>query len=167
MDEGRFGQQGTLTRKWAPRGSRPVAVKQTRYEWVYCYAAVNPLSGDAVALLLRHVDTRHMNEFLRVFSEHLGPDEHAVLILDNAGWHRSHELIVPENVTLLFLPPYSPELNPVERLWAYLKSHFFSNTAHADYQALLDAGCHAWDHLSPALLGSLCSLSWLTPELIA
>jgi transposase len=163
MDEGRFGQQGTLTRKWAERGSRPTAIKQTKYEWVYCYAAVDPVSGDAAGLLLRHVDTRHMNEFLRVLSEKLKPDEHAVLVMDNAGWHHSGELKMPQNITPLFLPPYSPELNPVERLWAYLKSHFLSNRAHTDYQALLDAGCHAWDALTPELLQSVCAVPWFTP----
>lgn len=163
MDEGRFGQQGTLTRKWARRGSRPTAVKQTRYEWMYCYAAVDPDSGDAVGLLLRHVDTAHMNEFLRVMSERLKPDEHAVLVMDNAGWHVSGGLKMPANITPLFLPPYAPELNPIERLWAYIKSHFLSNRAHADYQALLDAGCRAWDALTPELLRTVCAVSWLTP----
>jgi transposase len=70
---------------------------------------------------------------------------------------------MPENITPLFLPPYSPELNPIERLWASIKSHFLSNTAHADDQALLDAGCHAWDVLTPERLKSVCAVPWFTP----
>jgi hypothetical protein len=163
MDEARFGQQGTLTKMWAAKGSRPTAVKQTKYEWVYLYAAVDPVTGDAPALLLRHVDTDHMNAFLGVLSASLGPDEHAVLIMDNAGWHRSGGLKMPANVTPLFLPPYSPELNPVERLWAYLKSHYLSNRAFADYDALLAAGVDAWNALTKDLLKSICHAAWLSP----
>lgn len=166
MDEARFGQQGTLTRVWAERNSRPTAVKQTRYEWVYLYGAVDPLTGDATALLMRHVDTDHMNVFLEVFSRSLAPDEHAVLVMDNAGWHHAKRLRMPENVTPLYLPPYSPELNPVERLWAYLKSHHFSNRVYESYESLLDAGVDAWNALTKELIASICSTSWInaTPK---
>jgi transposase len=164
MDEARFGQQGTLTKMWAMRGTRPVAVKQTKYEWVYLYGAVDPATGDSAALLLPYVNTECMNLFLKVLSETLGPDEHAVLVMDNAGWHHSKRLEMPENITPLFLPPYSPELNSIERLWAYLKSHFLSNRAYADYQALLDAGSAAWCTLTNALIRSICATTWLTPN---
>ena len=165
MDEARFGQQGTLTKMWALRNSRPTAVKQTRYEWVYLYGAVDPLTGDATALLLRHVNTAHMNAFLEVFSASLSPDEHAVLVMDNAGWHHAKDLKMPGNVTPLYLPPYSPELNPIERLWAYLKSHFLSNRAYETYESLLDAGVEAWNALTEQLIASICSTSWITPEI--
>lgn len=164
MDEARFGQQGTLTKVWAPRNSRPTAVKQTRYEWVYLYGAVDPLTGDATALLLRHVDTAHMNAFLKVFGESLAADEHAVLVMDNAGWHHAKALKMPPNVTPLYLPPYAPELNPIERLWAYLKSHHLSNHAYESYEALLDAGVHAWNALTKTRIASLCATPWITPE---
>jgi transposase len=67
-------------------------------------------------------------------------------------------------VTPLYLPPYSPELNSIERLWAYLKSHYLSNRPYDDYDALLNAGVHAWNSLSPDQVASICSTSWLTPE---
>ena len=117
MDEARFGQKGTLTRMWAPTGTRPTVIKQTRYEWAYMYGAVDPLMGDSSALLARHVNTETMNEFLRILSAEVGPNDHVVLILDRAGWHVSKGLALPANIELLHLPPYSPELNPVERLW--------------------------------------------------
>lgn len=66
QDEARFGQQGTLTKVWAPRGSRPTAVKQTEYEWVYLFAAVNPLTGQSAAILTPTVNTDYMNEHLRL-----------------------------------------------------------------------------------------------------
>lgn len=164
MDEARFGQQGTTTRMWAPTGSRPTAVKQTRYEWLYLYAAVEPATGHSVALQAPHVNTDTMNVFLGMLSEALAPDEHAVLIMDQAGWHKSKRLKLPENITTLLLPPYSPELNPIERLWAYLRSHYLSNRVFDDYQHLLDAGAEAWQELTQELLRSICSCSYLTHE---
>ena len=96
MDEARFGQQGTLTRIWAPRGSRPTAVKQTRYEWVYLYAAVEPATGASVALQAPSVDTGTMSVFLELLAREIAEDEHAVVIMDQAGWHVSRALEVPE-----------------------------------------------------------------------
>ncbi len=144
MDEARFGQQRTLTRVWAPTGSRPTAVKQTRYEWMYLYAAVEPATGASVALQAPAVNTATFNVFLEMLAGELKPDEHAVLIMDQAGWHKSKKLMLPDNISTLLLPPYSPELNPVERLWAYLRSHYLANRAFDDYRHLLDAGAEAW-----------------------
>ena len=98
QDEARFGQQGTLTKVWAPRGSRPVVVKQTEYEWVYLFAAVNPLTGDSSSLLAPTVNTDYMNEHLRFISEQAGEDQHVVLVLDQAGWHVSKGLRVPQRI---------------------------------------------------------------------
>jgi len=164
MDEARFGQQGTTTRMWAKTGSRPTAVKQTRYEWVYLYAAVEPATGASVALQAPLVNTGTMNVFLRMLGEELGPKDHAVLVMDQAGWHKSRALVVPSNISVLLLPPYSPELNPVERLWAYLRSHHLSNRAYEDYKHLLDAGAQAWQCLTPERLSTVCACSYLTHE---
>lgn len=161
MDEARFGQQGTLTRVWARTGSRPTAVKQTRYEWVYLYAAVEPATGASVALQAPHVNTGTMNVFLRMLGAELGPRDHAVLIMDRAGWHKSGTLVVPGNITVLLLPPYSPELNPIENLWHYLRSHYLANRAYDDYPHLLDAGAQAWQKLTPELLRSICACPYL------
>jgi transposase len=90
----------------------------------------------------------------------LGEDEHAIMVLDNAGWHVARSLKVPPNLTLLFLPPYSPELNPVERLWQWLKSHQLSNQVFQDYTHLLQATDGAWLTLDPERIKSICSCSW-------
>jgi hypothetical protein len=112
MDEARFGQQGTTTRVWATTNSRPTALRQTRYEWVYLYAAIEPATGESVPLLAPNVNTGTFNVFLKMLSKELKPLEHAVLIMDQAGWHKSKRLKMPDNITALLLPPYSPELNP-------------------------------------------------------
>ena len=164
MDEARFGQQGTTTRIWAATGSRPTAVKQTRYEWVYLYAAVEPATGESVALQAPQVNTGTMNVFLKMLGQELGPLDHAVLIMDQAGWHKSRALLLPENISVLLLPPYSPELNPVERLWAYLRGHYLSNRVFEDYKHLLDAGAQAWQRLTPERLRSVCACPYLTHE---
>ena len=106
-----------------------------------------------------------MNEHLRFISEQVGPQRHVVLVLDQAGWHVSKTLKVPDNITLLHLPPYSPELNGIERLWAYLKSHYLSNRIFADQDALWEACVQAWNHLDPKRLASICHTDWIARRL--
>lgn len=161
QDEARFGQQGTLTKVWAAKGSRPTAVKQTEYEWVYLFAAVNPVTGESSAMLAPTVNTDYMNAHLRFISEQAGCDKHVVLILDQAGWHVAKALKVPKNITLHHLPPYSPELNPVERVWAYLKSHYLSNRIFLDYDDLFGACRAAWNRLTNPDLQSICHTPWI------
>jgi transposase len=131
-----------------------MTVKQTQYEWVYLFGAVNPVTGDSSALLAPTVNTAYMNHHLRFISERVGSDVQVVLVLDQAGWHLSKGLQVPENLTLLYLPPYSPELNPVERLWAFLKSHYLSNRVYENYDHLLQSCGQAWNHDD----GPVCSI---------
>lgn len=161
QDEARIGQQGTLTRCWGLTGSRPTAVQQTEYEWVYLFGAVNPRTGESSALLAPTVNTEYMNHHLRFISEQAGADVHVILVLDGAGWHVAKALQVPSNMTLLPLPPYSPELNPVERLWAYLRSHYLSNRVYRGYDDLLTASGIAWNQLTPEHLRSICHAEWI------
>ena len=116
-DEARIGQQGTLTRVWAKRGSRPRAPRDTRYEWAYLFGAVCPARGVAAGLVLPYADTAAMNAHLAEIAATVAPGAHALLVLDGAGWHRGEALLVPPNITLLKLPPAAPELNPVENVW--------------------------------------------------
>jgi transposase len=102
-----------------------------------------------------------MSEFLRRFAATLSDDEHAVMLLDGAGWHISNALAVPPNVTLLRLPPYSPELNPVERVWLYLRERHLSHRVHEGYAAIIDAVCDAICRLTPQRLRSLCGYPWI------
>lgn len=104
-----------------------------------------------------------MQQFLDAFARTIGDDEHVVMVLDQAGWHGSGALRVPANVTLLPLPPYSPELNPVERVWLYLKERFLSHRLHADYDAIVEAASAAWNRLVAEVgrLTSLCSYPWI------
>jgi len=162
QDEARVGQQGTLSTVWAERGSRPAAVKQTEYQWVHLFAAVNPLTGASSALLAPHANTNYMNAHLRFIAEAAGAGAHVVLVLDGAGWHAgSKGLVVPANVTLLTLPPYSPELNPVERVWRYLRQNYLSNRAFKDYDEIFQVAGDAWRRLDAATLASITATAWL------
>lgn len=105
-----------------------------------------------------------MNYHLRFISEQVGSGVHVVLVLDGAGWHVAKALNVPENITLLHLPAYSPELNPIERLWAYLKSHYLSNRVYRDYDALFTASRDAWNKMTPQQFSSICATEWILHE---
>jgi transposase len=163
QDEARFGQQGTTTNVWAPKGSRPTAVRQTEYEYLWVIGAVCPETGRSEGLLSPRLNTDVVNAFLREFSKTLPLDEHAVLIWDGAGFHTSGNLQLPDNVTVLQLPPYSPELNPMENLWHFLKSHYWSNRAYSDYEELEEAAIDAWRIavLDPELMKTVCNAPYL------
>lgn len=110
-----------------------------------------------------YADTAAMQIFLDAFARTIGEDEHVALVLDQAGWHGSGNLVVPDTITLIPLPPYSPELNPVERVWLYLKERFLSHRLLADYEAVTDAACRAWNQLlaETGRITLLCSYPWI------
>ena len=131
QDKARFGQQGTITRVWALRGSRPRVVRQTKYEWLYVIGAVCPGTGQTVGLLSPSINTNIINVFFEQFGKETNPNVHVVMVWDKAGFHTSKDLKVPENVTIAPLPAYCPELNPVENMWHYLRSHYWANRSYA------------------------------------
>jgi transposase len=163
QDEARIGQKGRTCHIWWKRGQRPPGLCDKRFTFAYIFAAVEPGTDNAFALVMPYADTEAMQEFLNRFAETIAADEHAVMILDQAGWHRSNDLAVPENVTLISLPPYSPELNPVERVWLYLKERFLSHRLLDDYDAIVTAACKAWNRLvaEAGRITSLCSYPWI------
>jgi hypothetical protein len=128
---------------------------------VYAWASVNPLTGESVSIVSEEVNTKTMNGYLEMMSGQIGPKRHAVLVLDQAGWHRSKTLKVPDNVTLLHLPPYSPELNPIERVWLYERQHYLCNRAFKDLDELWEAVSHADRSLTPDNLKSICRTAWI------
>jgi len=136
QDEARFGTQGTITRVWAPKGSRPRAVRQNGRQWLYVLMAVCAATGAASALIMPELNTAVVNLFLEQCARELPAGVHAVLIWDGAGYHTGGDLVIPSNVSLIQLPPYSPELNPVENLWHYLRAHHWSNREYDGYKGL-------------------------------
>jgi transposase len=97
-----------------------------------------------------------VSEFLVGLSREIKPRRHIILFVDGASWHSGEEVEVPSNITLYFFPPYSPELNPIERLWNYLKSNFLSRKIFEDMEDIFDIGTQAWRELSSSTVKSVC-----------
>ena len=129
----------------------------------YIYAAIEPGTDNAFALILPDANRVGMQAFLDAFAETIAKKEHVALVLDGAGWHNGKALRVPTNITLVPLPPYSPELNPVERVWLYLKERFLSMRLLNDYKAIVTATSKAWKRLcrQTGRLTSLTSYPWI------
>ncbi len=130
---------------------------------MYIFGAVCPTRGVGAALVLPHVNTEAMNLHLREISSQVAPGAHAVLTLDGAGCHQTGgKLRVPDNISLLPLPPYSPELNPVENIWQFLRQNYLANRVYETYDAIVDACCEAWNRLTaaPERIRSTASREW-------
>ena len=162
-DEARVGQKGRVTHVWYQRGVRPRGVREHRFASAHLFGAVCPERDVGVALVLPEVSTRAMGLFLAELARVVPAGTHAVLVLDRAGWHVSGDLVVPANLTLVHLPPYRPELNPVERVWRYLRQRWLSHRVLAGYDAVRDAACAARNALraEPGRLRSLTAFPWL------
>ena len=162
-DEARIGQKGRVTQVWYQRGTRPRGVRDQRFTSVQLFGAVCPERGAAVALVLPEANTVAMNLMLAELSQALPAQTHAVLVLDRAGWHLSDALQILSNMTLVHLPSHAPELNPVEKVWQYLRDRWLSHLVLPDYRAVLDGVCRAWSSLcaEPGRLASLTRFPWL------
>lgn len=122
MDEHRLGLKPLLRRIWVPWWENPIAKVQWRYEWVWVYGFVHPASGETYWWIMPKVNIDLFNRVLADFAQHFGLGQHKQVLLsvDQAGWHTSDKVVLPEGLHLEFLPPYSPELQPAERLWSIL-----------------------------------------------
>jgi hypothetical protein len=136
-DEARLGLKPILRRVWAKRGQRPLAVVEPRYEWLYTYGFVQPATGQSEWLILPTVRTEVMSSALAPFAPAVGAGatKQIVLVVDQAGWHSSPALVVPDGIHLVALPAYTPELQPAERLWPLVREAV-ANESFADLDAL-------------------------------
>ncbi len=148
QDEARVGQKNSLTRRWARRGTRPRAPRDQRTASAYIFGAICPAKGKGAGLVMPWCDTAAMAEHLKEISIAVDPGCHAVVLLDQAGWHGSARLTIPANITLLPLPPRAPELNPVENVWQFMRDNWLSNRVFASYADILDHCCAAWRKLT-------------------
>ena len=146
-DEARIGQQTKLTRRWAKRGTRPSAPKDQRRASAWIFGATCPAEGKGAGIILPRCNSEAMSLHLEEIAFHVAPGAHAVLILDQAGWHGSAELVVPANITLMPLPPRCPELNPVENVWQFMRDNWLSNRIFQSHDDIVDHCCFAWNKL--------------------
>ena len=162
QDEMRLGQKNPHTRRWARRGSRPVAIQDLRTASAYLFGAICPQRGTGAAVVMPHANTEAMQVHLDEIAAAVSPGAQGVVLLDQAGWHTTPKLRIPANVSLLPLPPRSPELNPVENLWQFLRQTFLSNRVFETYNAILNAACHAWNAVreTPWRIMSIGQRNW-------
>jgi hypothetical protein len=146
----------------ARRGTRPRAPRDRRYAWAYLFGAVCPERAVGAGLVLPYANTEATGLHLAEIGHHVTPGAHAVVVLDGAGWHTAGDLVVPENLTLLPLPRYSPELNPVENVWEYLRQNKLGLRVWPDYGAIVATCCEAWNWLvaAPGRLASITHREW-------
>jgi transposase len=162
QDEARLGQKNGRTRIWAKKGTRPRLPADQRYKNAYLFGAICPKRGAGAALMLPWANTEAMQLHLNEISKYVARKAHAVVLMDRAGWHTTGKLDVPKNLTIILLPSRSPELNPVENIWQYLRANWLSNRVFEDYDAILDAGCEAWNRLidQPDKIKSIGTRDW-------
>ena len=161
FDEGRFGLRSTTMRIWSEKGKRLRVNVQQGFKNFYAYSAVCPFDGDSFSLILPNVNTDNFNIFLSGLSAHCA-DIKLILIMDQAGWHKSKELIACKNIDIIYLPPYSPELNPVEKLWEWLKKEMAHNFMYESLDQMIDAICIEYNKLDNQKLKKLCNCNYLS-----
>jgi len=147
-DEARVGQKNKITPAAGPRGTRPSAPKDQRTASAYIFGAICPAQGKGAGLVLPRCTTDAMTLHLAEIAQAVAPGAHAVVLLDQAGWHQSKRLVIPDNITLVPLPAKAPELNPVENVWQFLRDNWLSNRVFSSYTDILDHCCAAWNRLT-------------------
>jgi len=160
----RVGQKTHRTRIWGKTGTRPRQVADQRTGCAYLFGAICPERGTGAGLTTRRADTWAMQLHLDEISACVAPGAHAVVILDRAGWHTTKKLAQPDNITLLPLPPRSPELNPQENVWQFLRQRYLSNRVFLTFDDIVDAVCDAWNRLidEPNRITSIGTRPWAT-----
>jgi transposase len=162
QDECRIGQQGSLSRVWATKGTRPRVVRQRQFLSTYIFGAVCPDRDIGCALVLPQCNAGMTQLHLDQISEHVQKNYHGIVLMDRASWHTTEALNVPENISLKPLPPYSPELNPMEQVWQQLRKIKLSNTNFKNYDHIVDSCCEAWNCFcdEDGNIQDLCTRDW-------
>lgn len=139
FDEHRVGLKPIIKRVWSKKGIKEIAKVNHRYEWIYVFAYVQPETGETVWQILSCVNTQAINASLKDFSRNVnaGLGKQILLVMDRAGWHMSEDLEIPKGIHIKYLPPYSPELQPAERLWS-LTDEPLVNKCFKNIETLID-----------------------------
>lgn len=162
QDEARFGRMARPKRCWASKGCRPVMANGYERQFTYVYGAVSPLEGEMEWMLCQEMNTDRMGGFLSRVSARY-PEDFILMVLDGASSHKAKALLVPANVQLIALPPYSPELNPQEHIWDELREKEFPNRVYDSMEAViaqLNAGMPRLCS-DPARIRSITAWPWI------
>ena len=159
-DEASFGRINKPKYCWCPKGVRPSVPCLHVRDYRHAFGAVEPMTGESCFLVLPYSNTVCMNYFLAELSEKYH-DDRIILVCDGAPWHRSKDLVIPENIRLLYLPPASPEMNPIEQIWSWIRRRGFRNELFASLEKVIDRLCDTICSLSNDVVRSITARDWI------
>ena len=147
---------------WAIKGTRPRVIRQQQFNYTYIFGAVCPALDLGAGLIMPYANTNTMQIHLKHISMKIPKERHAAIVVDQAGWHTTKKLILPKNITLIPLPPASPELNPIEQVWRQLRQESLANRCYKDEEDIVKTCCDAWNSLDErkGAMKKLCSRDW-------
>lgn len=160
MDEASFGRISEPAYCWCPDDVRPTVPCHRIREYVYAFGAVDPISGDDYFIVAPKCNTAWTNEFLKVLSAEF-PRDFLLVCVDGASWHKSKSLNIPDNMYLHFLPPYTPEMNPIEQVWKEVRKDDFKNTQFNTLSNVIDKLSQSLCNLAQNTIKSICGREWI------
>ena len=160
QDEAGFGRINKPKHCWCFPGLRPTVPCHHIREYRYAYGAVEPLTGESFFLVLPYCNTACMNVFLKELSEEY-PDDRIILVCDGASWHRAKALETPNNIKLIFLPPATPEMNPIEQIWKEIRKRGFRNEIFNTLNHVINRLCDTICSLSHSTVKSITGRDWI------
>ena len=160
QDEAGFGRINKPKYCWCKKGVRPVVPCHHIREYRYAYGAVEPQTGESFFLVLPYCNTDCMNVFLRELANAY-PQDSIILVCDGATWHRAKFLNIPSNIKLLFIPPATPEMNPIEQIWKEIRKRGFKNEIFTTLDNVVDRLCNVICNLSNAVVKSITARRWI------
>lgn len=160
QDEAGFGRINKPKYCWCKKGIRPSVPCHHIREYRYAYGAVEPVTGDSFFLIMPYSNTDCMTVFLRELSNKYA-DDIILLVCDGAAWHKSKTLIIPDNIELFYLPPATPEMNPIEQIWKEIRKRGFRNEIFATLEKVVDRLCDTICSLTNPTISSITGRSWI------
>ena len=160
QDEAGFGRINKPKNCWCAKGIRPSVPCHHIREYRYAYGAVDPIDGDSFFLIMPYCNTEYMQTYLNGVSKEFH-DDIIVLICDGAAWHKAGKLMVPDNIAILFIPPYTPEMNPIEQIWKEIRKRGFKNEVFQTLEKVVDRLCVTIGSLSKDTIKSITGREWI------
>ncbi len=160
QDEAGFGRINKPKYCWCGKGIRPTVPCHHIREYRYTYGAVEPMTGDSFFLIMPYCNTDCMNIFMNELSKRFSNDE-ILMVCDGAAWHKSKAMVVPNNIKLLNIPPYTPEMNPIEQIWRELRTQGFRNEVFSTLEKVVDRLCVTINNLTPETISSITKRDWI------
>lgn len=160
QDEAGFGRINKPKACWCPTGERPSVPCHHIREYRYAYGAVEPLTGDGFFLVMPYCNTDCMNVYLRELSKEYTNDV-ILMVCDGARWHSSAGLQVPENIVITHIPPYTPEMNPIEQIWKEIRKRGFKNEIFSTLEKVVDQLCDTIKDLPSNVIRSITGRKWI------